>query len=131
MRAAIDGESGSGEKFFDARVEVEEPRDERLTAVHCTIHGSAKVTEPSESTPRVVSLVIFRKTVMNKLLGEFERARTADLEKARVENVVSPNYTIHDSSAAIGPLDGLFMLDKLLCDWAAYDGFFIGATRIA
>ncbi|GAB2276281.1 hypothetical protein Dimus_011013 [Dionaea muscipula] len=86
-----DGESRSGEKFYDAEDEIQEPAAvvEEVPAVVAQASAQQKVTEavgvdlsgPSGHLPE---------TVMNKLQAEFERARAdriqADLEKDQAEN---------------------------------------------
>ncbi|GAB2286207.1 hypothetical protein Dimus_020631 [Dionaea muscipula] len=90
-KAAVEGESGSSEKFYDAEDTVQgslEVNDEIPTAV---THASAQQKEkessgvdPSCPTGRIPE------AVMNKSQAEFERARAnrfqADLEKAQAEN---------------------------------------------
>ncbi|GAB2295067.1 hypothetical protein Dimus_029248 [Dionaea muscipula] len=89
--AAVEGESGSGEKFYDAEDEVQESpeENEEVSAVVAPDSAQQKVTEtagvdlsgPSGHLPE---------SVMNRLQAEFERARAnriqADLEKAQAEN---------------------------------------------
>ncbi|GAB2289952.1 hypothetical protein Dimus_024250 [Dionaea muscipula] len=89
--AAVEGESGSGEKFYDAEDKVQgspEVNDEIPAAV---THASAQQKEkessgvdPSCPTGRIPE------AVMTKFQVEFERARAngfqADLEKAQAEN---------------------------------------------
>ncbi|GAB2280663.1 hypothetical protein Dimus_015291 [Dionaea muscipula] len=89
--AAVEGESGSGEKFYDAEDEAQgstEVNDEILAIV---THASAQQKEkessgvdPSCPTGRIPE------AVMNKFQDEFERARANkfqdDLEKAQDEN---------------------------------------------
>ncbi|GAB2302545.1 hypothetical protein Dimus_036551 [Dionaea muscipula] len=89
--AAVKGESGSGEKFYDAEDEVQgfpEVNDEVPAVI---TQASARQKEPGSSgvdpscpTGRIPE------AVMNKLQAEFERARAnrfqADLEKAQAEN---------------------------------------------
>ncbi|GAB2290497.1 hypothetical protein Dimus_024774 [Dionaea muscipula] len=89
--AAVEGESGSGEKFYDAEDEAQgspEVNDEIPTAV---THASAQQKEkessgvdPSCPTGRIPE------AVMNKFQAEFERARAnrfqADLEKSQAKN---------------------------------------------
>ncbi|GAB2292356.1 hypothetical protein Dimus_026601 [Dionaea muscipula] len=89
--AAVEGESGSGEKFYDAEDEAQgspEVNDEIPAAV---THASAQQKEkeslgfdPSCPTGRIPE------AMMNKFQAEFERARAnrfkADLEKAQAEN---------------------------------------------
>ncbi|GAB2290358.1 hypothetical protein Dimus_024638 [Dionaea muscipula] len=89
--AAVEGESGSGEKFHDAKDEVQgspEVNDELPTVV---TQASAQQKEPGSSgvDPSGPSGHL-PEAVMNKLQAEFERARAkrfqADLEKAQAEN---------------------------------------------
>ncbi|GAB2293208.1 hypothetical protein Dimus_027416 [Dionaea muscipula] len=89
--AAVQGESGSGEKFYDAEDEVQgspEVNDEILAVVTQAL-AQQKETTPSGVDPSGPSGRI-PEVVMNKLQAEFERARAnrfqADLEKAQVEN---------------------------------------------
>ncbi|GAB2281250.1 hypothetical protein Dimus_015855 [Dionaea muscipula] len=89
--AAVEGESGSGEKFYDAEDEVQ-----GSPAVNDDI--PAVVTQASAQQKEVASSGVdpscptgqIPETVMNKLQAEFERARAnrfqADLEKAQAEN---------------------------------------------
>ncbi|GAB2265709.1 hypothetical protein Dimus_000748, partial [Dionaea muscipula] len=59
---ADQGESGSGEKFYDAEDEVQDSPEvnEEVPAMHCTIFDSARGDKcQQESTPRV-HLVIFQ-----------------------------------------------------------------------
>ncbi|GAB2290731.1 hypothetical protein Dimus_025004 [Dionaea muscipula] len=88
---AVEGESGSGEKFYDAEDEVQgslEVNDEIPAVV---TQASAQQKEPASSgvDPSCPSGHL-PEAVMNKLQAEFERARAnrfqADLEKAQVEN---------------------------------------------
>ncbi|GAB2301890.1 hypothetical protein Dimus_035913 [Dionaea muscipula] len=89
--AADQGESGSGEKFYDAEDKVQESTEvnDEVPAVTAQASAQQKKTETTRVDPRVHP-VIFRKLVMNKLQVEFERARAdriqADLEKAQAEN---------------------------------------------
>ncbi|GAB2287939.1 hypothetical protein Dimus_022291 [Dionaea muscipula] len=89
--AAVEGESGSGEKFYDAEDKAQgspEVNEEISAAVP---QSSAQQTEkdasgvdPSSPTGRIPE------AVMTKLQAEFERKRAnrflADLEKAKAEN---------------------------------------------
>ncbi|GAB2276026.1 hypothetical protein Dimus_010768 [Dionaea muscipula] len=85
------GESGSGEKFYDAEDEVQESPEvnEEVTAVPAPSSAQQRETEPVGVDPSGPSGHI-SESVMNKLQDEFERARAnrfqADLEKAQVEN---------------------------------------------
>ncbi|GAB2279077.1 hypothetical protein Dimus_013737 [Dionaea muscipula] len=89
--AAVEGESGSGEKFYDAEDEAQgspEVNDEIPVAVtHASVQRKEKESsgvDPSCPTGRIPE------AVMNKFQAEFERARAnkfqADLEKAQAEN---------------------------------------------
>ncbi|GAB2302466.1 hypothetical protein Dimus_036476, partial [Dionaea muscipula] len=89
--AAVQGESGSGEKFYDAEDEVQgspEVNDEIPTVV-TQASAQQKETTPSGVNPSGPSGRI-PEAVMNKLQAEFERARAnrfqADLEKAQAKN---------------------------------------------
>ncbi|GAB2283964.1 hypothetical protein Dimus_018445 [Dionaea muscipula] len=92
--AAVQGESGSDDQFFDAQVDVEEPVTEAPAA-------PAFPTSPGDSTtqqkePEVAGVDPsgpsghIPESVMIKLQAEFESARAnkiqADLEKAQAEN---------------------------------------------
>ncbi|GAB2288751.1 hypothetical protein Dimus_023063, partial [Dionaea muscipula] len=85
--AADQGESGSGEKFYDAEDEIQEPATmvEEVPAMAAQASAQQKETEAARVDPSGLSGHIL-KTVMNKLQAEFERARVdriqADLEKA-------------------------------------------------
>ncbi|GAB2281657.1 hypothetical protein Dimus_016228 [Dionaea muscipula] len=89
--AAVQGESGSGEKFYDVEDEVQESPEvnEEVPAVATQASAPQKETTPSEVDPSGSSGRI-PESVMNKLQAEFERARAnrfqADLEKALAEN---------------------------------------------
>ncbi|GAB2266506.1 hypothetical protein Dimus_001510 [Dionaea muscipula] len=89
--AAVQGESGSGEKFYDAEDEIQEPAAvvEEVSAVVTQASIQQKETEASGVDPSGPSGSI-PEAVMNKLQAEFERARTnrfqEDLEKAQAEN---------------------------------------------
>ncbi|GAB2266375.1 hypothetical protein Dimus_001384 [Dionaea muscipula] len=89
--AAVEGESGSDEQFYDAQVDVEDPVTETPAAPEVVAQASVQQKEaaasgvdPSCPTGRIPE------AVMNKLQAEFERARAnqiqADLEKAQAEN---------------------------------------------
>ncbi|GAB2273779.1 hypothetical protein Dimus_008558 [Dionaea muscipula] len=89
--AADQGESGSGEKFYDAEDEIQEPAAvvEEVPAMVAQASAQQKETkvvgvDPSGPSSRIPE------SVMNKLQAEFERARAnrfqADLEKAQAEN---------------------------------------------
>ncbi|GAB2287848.1 hypothetical protein Dimus_022203 [Dionaea muscipula] len=89
---AVDqGESGSGEKFYDAEDEIQEPAAVVEEPPAVVAQGSAQQKEieeagvdPSSPSGRIPE------SVMNKLQAEFERAHAnrfqADLEKAQAEN---------------------------------------------
>ncbi|GAB2295953.1 hypothetical protein Dimus_030101 [Dionaea muscipula] len=90
-KSTVEGESGSGEKFYDAEDEVQgspEVNDEIPAVV---TQASAQQKEPASSgvDPSGPSGHL-PEAVMNKLQAEFERARAnrfqADLEKAQAEN---------------------------------------------
>ncbi|GAB2280707.1 hypothetical protein Dimus_015333 [Dionaea muscipula] len=89
--AAEQGESGSGEKFYDAEDEVQESPEvnEEVPAVVAQASAQQKETEAAGVDPSGPSGHI-PESVMNKLQAEFERARAnrfqADLEKAQEEN---------------------------------------------
>ncbi|GAB2276156.1 hypothetical protein Dimus_010892 [Dionaea muscipula] len=89
--ATNQGESGSGEKFYDAEDEIQEPAAvvEEVPAVVTQASTQQKVTEAAGVDPSGSSSHL-PETVMNKLQAEFERARAdriqADLEKAQAEN---------------------------------------------
>ncbi|GAB2286764.1 hypothetical protein Dimus_021158 [Dionaea muscipula] len=89
--AADQGESGSGEKFYDAEDEVQESPEVNDDIPTVTAQASAqqKVTETAGVDPSGPSSHL-SESVMNKLQAEFERARAdriqAELEKAQAEN---------------------------------------------
>ncbi|GAB2288052.1 hypothetical protein Dimus_022397 [Dionaea muscipula] len=89
--AADLGESGSGEKFYDAEDEIQEPAAvvEEVPAVAAQASAQQKETTSSGVDPSGPSGYL-PESVMNKLQAEFERARAdriqADLEKAQAEN---------------------------------------------
>ncbi|GAB2286388.1 hypothetical protein Dimus_020803 [Dionaea muscipula] len=74
--AAVEGESGSGEKFYDAEDEVQESPEvnEEDSAVTAQDSVQPKVTEAAGVDPSAPSGHI-PEVVMNKLQAEFERAR--------------------------------------------------------
>ncbi|GAB2283371.1 hypothetical protein Dimus_017885, partial [Dionaea muscipula] len=89
--ATLQGESGSGEKFFDAEDEV--PGSEEVSEDVSDMPAPASVqqkekapagVDPSAPTGNILDYV------MSKLQADFERARAnriqADLEKAQAEN---------------------------------------------
>ncbi|GAB2301939.1 hypothetical protein Dimus_035962 [Dionaea muscipula] len=88
---AVQGESGSGEKFYDAEYEIQEPAAvvEEVSAVAAQASAQQKETTPSGVDPSGPSGRI-SDSVMNKMQAEFERARVnrfqAGLEKAQAEN---------------------------------------------
>ncbi|GAB2268517.1 hypothetical protein Dimus_003474 [Dionaea muscipula] len=88
---ADQGESGSGEKFYDAKDEIQEPAVvvEEVPAVAAQASAQQKETEAAGVDPSGPSGHI-PDSVMNKLQADFERARAnqfqADLEKAQAEN---------------------------------------------
>ncbi|GAB2296565.1 hypothetical protein Dimus_030676 [Dionaea muscipula] len=89
--AADQGESGSGEKFYDAEDEIQESAAmvEEVSAVAAQDSAQQKETEAAEVDPSGPSGHI-PESMMIKLQAEFERARAnriqADLKKAQVEN---------------------------------------------
>ncbi|GAB2283443.1 hypothetical protein Dimus_017955 [Dionaea muscipula] len=101
--AAVEGESGSGEKFYDA-----EDKDQGSLEVNEEIpavvtHGSAQQKEkessgvdPSCPTGRIPE------AVMHKFQAEFERTRAnrfqAELEKAQAENA-RPLALLHQAQS--------------------------------
>ncbi|GAB2279107.1 hypothetical protein Dimus_013763 [Dionaea muscipula] len=88
---AEEGESGSGEKFYDAEDEVQESPEviEEVPVVPAQASAQQKETEASGVDPSGPSGHI-PKYMMNKMQVEFERACAnrfqADLEKAQAEN---------------------------------------------
>ncbi|GAB2266462.1 hypothetical protein Dimus_001470 [Dionaea muscipula] len=89
--AAVEGESGSGEKFYDAEDEVQGSPAVNDDIPAMVTQASAQQKEPASSgvdpscpTGRIPE------AVMNKMQAEFERARAnrfqANLEKAQAEN---------------------------------------------
>ncbi|GAB2289977.1 hypothetical protein Dimus_024274 [Dionaea muscipula] len=89
--ATDQGESGSGEKFYDAEDEIQESAAvvEEVPAVIAQDSTQQKKTETAGVDPSGPSGHL-PKFVMNKLQAEFERARAdriqAELEKAQAEN---------------------------------------------
>ncbi|GAB2292346.1 hypothetical protein Dimus_026592 [Dionaea muscipula] len=89
--AAVEGESGSGDKFYDAEDEAQgspEVNDEIPAAV---THASAQHKEKESSgVDPLCPTGKIPEAVMNKFQAEFERARAnrfqADLEKTQAEN---------------------------------------------
>ncbi|GAB2275548.1 hypothetical protein Dimus_010305, partial [Dionaea muscipula] len=77
--AVVEGESGSGEKFYDAEDEAQGSPEVNEEIPAAVTHASAQQKEKESS-----------EAVMNKFQAEFERARAnkfqADLEKAQAEN---------------------------------------------
>ncbi|GAB2284161.1 hypothetical protein Dimus_018628 [Dionaea muscipula] len=92
--AAVQGESGSDDQFFDAQVDVEEPVTETPAAPAIPASPGDSTTHQKEQTPVGVDPSspsgYIPEAVMNKLQAEFERERAnrfqADLEKTRAEN---------------------------------------------
>ncbi|GAB2297632.1 hypothetical protein Dimus_031722, partial [Dionaea muscipula] len=89
--AAVEGESGSGEKFYDAEDKEQDSPEVNKEIPAAVPQSSAQPTEkdtsgvdPSCPTGRI------SEAVMTKLQAEFERKRAnrflADLEKAKAEN---------------------------------------------
>ncbi|GAB2303735.1 hypothetical protein Dimus_037718 [Dionaea muscipula] len=89
MKAAVEGESGSDERFYDARVDVEEPMTRLRFARKWLLEASIRRRKQRHRESTLVSHWSNSEAVMNKLQGEFERARDdrfqGDLEKARVK----------------------------------------------
>ncbi|GAB2283623.1 hypothetical protein Dimus_018128 [Dionaea muscipula] len=89
--ADLQGESGSGEKFYDAEDEIQEPATvvKEVSAVAAQASAQQKETEASGVDPSGPSGHILE-AVMIKLQAEFERARAnriqADLEKVQAEH---------------------------------------------
>ncbi|GAB2272879.1 hypothetical protein Dimus_007695 [Dionaea muscipula] len=89
--AADEGESGSGEKFYDVEDEIQESTAvvEEVSAVAAQDSAQQKETEAAGVDPSGPSGHI-PESVMIKLQDEIERARgnriQADLEKAQAEN---------------------------------------------
>ncbi|GAB2297727.1 hypothetical protein Dimus_031814 [Dionaea muscipula] len=90
--AAVEGESGSGEKFYDAEDKEQDSlaENEEISAAVPQSSAQQKEQETSGVDPSCPTGRI-PKAVMTKLQAEFERKRAnrflADLEKARAENV--------------------------------------------
>ncbi|GAB2273396.1 hypothetical protein Dimus_008191 [Dionaea muscipula] len=93
-KAAIQGESGSDDQFFDAQVDIEEPVTEApaVPAFSASLGNSTtqqKEPEAAGVDPSGPSGHI-PESVMIKLQAEFERARAnkiqSDLENAQAEN---------------------------------------------
>ncbi|GAB2265379.1 hypothetical protein Dimus_000438 [Dionaea muscipula] len=89
--AAVEGESGSDEQFYDAQVDVEEPVTETPATPEVVAQASVQQKEAAASgVDHSCSTGRILEAVMNKLQAKFERARAnrfqADLEKAQSEN---------------------------------------------
>ncbi|GAB2272652.1 hypothetical protein Dimus_007477 [Dionaea muscipula] len=90
-KAAVEVESGSREKFYDAEDEVQESPEvnEEVPAVVAQDSAQPKETTPSGVDPSCPSGHLPESTML-KLQAEFERTRAnrfqADLEKAQAEN---------------------------------------------
>ncbi|GAB2301696.1 hypothetical protein Dimus_035725 [Dionaea muscipula] len=92
--AAVQGESGSDDQFFDAQVDVEEPVIEAPAAPAFPASPGDSTNQQKEQTPARVDPLgpsgHIPESVMIKLQAEFERARAnriqSDLEKAQAEN---------------------------------------------
>ncbi|GAB2299337.1 hypothetical protein Dimus_033412 [Dionaea muscipula] len=92
--AAVQGESGSDDQFFDAQVDVEEPVTEAPAAPAFSASPGDSTNQQKEQTPAEVDPSgpsgHIPESVMIKLQAEFERARAnriqSDLEKAQAEN---------------------------------------------
>ncbi|GAB2276542.1 hypothetical protein Dimus_011262 [Dionaea muscipula] len=92
--AAVQGESGSDDQFFDAQVDVEEPMIEAPAAPAFPASPGDSTNQQKEQTPAGVDpsgpSSHIPESVMIKLQAEFERARANriqfDLEKAQAEN---------------------------------------------
>ncbi|GAB2272151.1 hypothetical protein Dimus_006971 [Dionaea muscipula] len=88
---AVEGESGSGEQFYDAEDEVQESPEVNEEDLAVTAQGSVqpKVTEAAGVDPSAPSGHL-PESEMLKIQAEFERTRAnrfqADLEKAQAEN---------------------------------------------
>ncbi|GAB2266637.1 hypothetical protein Dimus_001632 [Dionaea muscipula] len=91
LTAARRGESGSGEKFYDAEDEVQESPEvnKEVPAVVAQASAQQKVTEVVGVDPSGPSGHLLESKML-KLQAEFERTRAnrfqADLEKAQAEN---------------------------------------------
>ncbi|GAB2283441.1 hypothetical protein Dimus_017953 [Dionaea muscipula] len=93
--AAVQGESGSDDQFFDAQVDVEEPVTEAPAAPVFPPSPGDSTNQQKEQTPAGVDPLgpsgHIPESIMIKLQAEFERARAnriqSDLEKAQAENV--------------------------------------------
>ncbi|GAB2273312.1 hypothetical protein Dimus_008111 [Dionaea muscipula] len=89
--AADQGESGSGEKFYEAEDEIQEPAAvvEEVPAVAAQASAQQKKTEAARVDPSGPSGHL-PESMMNKLQAKFERARAdriqANLEKVQAEN---------------------------------------------
>ncbi|GAB2273123.1 hypothetical protein Dimus_007928 [Dionaea muscipula] len=92
--AAVQGESGSDDEFFDAQVDVEEPVTEAPAAPAFPASPGDSTNQQKEQKPSRVDTSgpsgHITETVMIKLQAEFERARAnriqSDLDKAQAEN---------------------------------------------
>ncbi|GAB2266037.1 hypothetical protein Dimus_001067, partial [Dionaea muscipula] len=92
--AAVQGESGSDDQFFDTQVDVKELVTETPAAPAFPASPGDSTNQQQEQTPAGVDPSgpsgHLPESVMNKLQAEFERGRAnrfqADLEKAQAEN---------------------------------------------
>ncbi|GAB2269164.1 hypothetical protein Dimus_004092 [Dionaea muscipula] len=92
--AAVQGESGSDDQFFDAQVDIEEPVKEAPAAPAFPASPGDSTNQQKEQTPAGVDPSgpsgHIAESVMIKLQTEFERARAnrirSDLDKAQAEN---------------------------------------------
>ncbi|GAB2279320.1 hypothetical protein Dimus_013963, partial [Dionaea muscipula] len=93
-QAAVQGEFGSDDQYFDAQVDVEEPVAEFPVVPAFPASPGDSTTQQKEQTPAGVDPSgpsgHIPESIMIKLQAEFERARAnriqADLEKAQAEN---------------------------------------------
>ncbi|GAB2265657.1 hypothetical protein Dimus_000696 [Dionaea muscipula] len=92
--AAVQGESGSDDQFFDAQVDVEEPVTEAPVSSAFPASLGDSTNQQKEQTPAGVDPSgpsgHIPESVMIKIQAEFERAHVnriqSDLEKAQAEN---------------------------------------------
>ncbi|GAB2290623.1 hypothetical protein Dimus_024902 [Dionaea muscipula] len=88
--ATVEGESGSGEKFYDAEDKDQSSPEVQEEIPAATPQSSARRREQGTSESTLVSYCGIPEDVMTKLQAEFERKRAnrflADLEKAKAEN---------------------------------------------
>ncbi|GAB2278705.1 hypothetical protein Dimus_013379 [Dionaea muscipula] len=89
-KAAVEGDSRSGERFYDAEDEAQGSPDMHDEILAADIHGSAQQKEQTTSGVDLSRLIANSVVELLKFQAEFERKRANrfhdDLEKAKAEN---------------------------------------------